>query len=74
MQYKVGDRVFVEMPKDKRSKNRKLECPFHAPCEVVDIRGNDFKVVPTKKSSRGQNTVWVSFDRVRLCLREVMVV
>ena len=74
VQYKVGDRVFVEMPKDKGGKNRRLRCPFHGLGEVVDIRGNNLMVVLPKKSSRRQNTVRDSFDRVLPCPKEIVVV
>ena len=47
--FKLGDRVFVHMPAEKRGKAYKFARTFHGPFRVVELLENGVRVVPVDK-------------------------
>ena len=63
--FKLGDRVFVHMPAEKRGKAYKFARTFHGPYRVVELLENGVRVVPVDKPQ--ESPIRVALNRVRCC-------
>lgn len=63
--FKLGDRVFVHMPAEKRGKAYKFARTFHGPFRVVELLENGVRVVPVDKPQ--ESPIPVALNRVRCC-------
>ena len=67
--YQEGTRVMVFMPKEARSKNRKLALPYHGPYRVLEVRQNCLLVQPVDRPD--DEPILVNMDRVVECSEEL---
>ena len=67
--YQEGTRVMVLMPKETRSKNRKLPLPYHGPYRVLEVRQNCLLVRPVDRPD--DEPILVNMDRVVECSEEL---
>ena len=67
--YHEGTRVMVFMPKETRSKNRKLALPYHGPYCVLEVRQNCLLMRPVDRPD--DEPILVNMDRVVECSEEL---
>ena len=68
-EFRVGDWVFVHMPKDKACKAYKFARPFHGPYRVVEALESGLVVRPVHRLQEA--TICVALYRVRHCPKAV---
>ena len=67
--FRVGDRVFVLMPGEKRGKAYKLAKPFKGPYRILSLFDNGAEVQLVEKPQSG--SIRVALNRVRRCPVEI---
>ena len=63
--FKVGDRVFVHMPSERREKAYKFARTFHGPYRIVEILENGVRVVRVDKPQ--DSPIRVAIYSIRCC-------
>ena len=63
--FKVGERVFVYMPKDKANKAYKFARLFHGPFRVTEVLDTGVTVKPVHRPQEG--SIRVASNRIRRC-------
>ena len=66
---KVGDRVMVYMPQERKRKSRKVARPYFGPYRVLCVTPSNVEVRLVDKPT--DPSIFVSLDRVRTCYPEL---
>ena len=66
---KIGDRVMVYTPQEKKGKSRKVARPYFGPYHVLSVTPSNVEVRLVDKPA--EPSIFVSLDRVRACYPEL---